>query len=139
MPAFLISPMIKAGLILAFILGVFGSGYLMGKRAADQTARIAELERDSRGLTRERDTARAERDEVRRQAEAATVIAAEAAKSEQAVQAEKDELEGMIREFEKLPRNRSCGFSDDVLKRLRPIYDRAIGAGSASPNPPVRP
>lgn len=139
MPAFLISPMIKAGLILAFILGVFGSGYLMGKRAADQTARIAELERDSRDLTRERDTARAERDEVRRQAEAATAIAAEAAKSEQAVQAEKDELEGMIREFEKLPRNRSCGFSDDVLKRLRPIYDRAIGAGSASPNPPVRP
>lgn len=139
MPAFLISPMVKAGLVLAFILGVFGSGYLMGKRAADQTARIAELERDSRDLKRERDTARAERDEVRRQAEAATAIAAEAAKTEQAVQAEKDELEGMIREFEKLPRNRSCGFSDDVLKRLRPIYDRAIGAGSATPNPPVRP
>lgn len=130
MPAFLISPMVRAGLLLAFILGVFGSGYLLGKRQADQTARIEELERDSRDLTRERDTARAERDEVRRQAEAANAIAAEAARNEQKAQADNDELEKVIKKFaeeRKAGANRVCIPDPDAAKRVREIYDRAFG------------
>ena len=129
-PAFLTSPLFRALLIVAFITGVFGSGYLVGKRMADQSARIAELERDSADLTRQRDTARAERDVVVRQAKAANDIAAAAVKREQAAQSENDELEGMVRGYEKLlseNTDRSCGFSPADVERLQQIYDRALG------------
>lgn len=127
---FLATPWVRAGLILAVVLGIFGSGYLLGKKMADQSARIAELERDSRDLQKERDTARAERDEATRLMKAANDIALAAAERERAAQAEFEELEGMVREFESarnVSGDRSCGFSGDSLKRLLPIYERALG------------
>jgi hypothetical protein len=128
---FLTSPLVKAGLILALIMGVFGSGYLLGKRMADQSARIAELERDTRDLTNERDAARVERDTANRLMKSANDIALQAAEREQAAQAENDELEGMVREYESSLRKeavRGCGFTATDVDRLRAIYERAFGA-----------
>lgn len=128
MPAFLISPLVRAGLLLAFILGVFGTGYLMGKRAADQTALIAKLERDTKDLTTERDAARAQRDEIKRQAEAANAIAAEAAKNEQEATAKNGELDELVRKYEE-ERKASAGVclpDPNAARRLREIYDRTF-------------
>ena len=130
MLTFLASPLFRAALIVVFIGGVFGSGYLLGKRMADQSARIAELERDSRDLKRERDTARAERDEVQRQARAANDIAAIAAKREQEAQAESDELGKIVKQYEeerKASTSRVCVPDPVAAARLREIYQRALG------------
>ncbi len=128
--AFLSSPLFRAGLVLAFVVGVFGFGYLSGKRAADQSARIAELERDTRDLKQERDTARAERDEVRRQAEAANAITADAASREAKAQADSDALARLVQQYEeerKANTNRVCLPDIDAANRLREIHRRALG------------
>lgn len=129
--SFIASPLFKVGAILAVILGIFTSGYLLGNHMADQSARIAELERDSRDLTNQRDTARVERDTANRLMKSANDIALQAAEREQAAQAENDELEGMVREYESSLRkeaDRVCGFTATDLDRLRAIYERAFGA-----------
>lgn len=131
MLSLLATPAIRVGLVVAFVVGLFGTGYLMGKRAADQTARIEELERDARDLKRERDTANAQRDEANRLMKAANDVAKAAAEREQAAQAENDELEGMVREYEtslKKEADRGCGFTAADVERLRAIYERAFGA-----------
>lgn len=129
---FLASPLFRIGLVVAFIVGVFGTGYLLGNTVADQSARIAELERDSRDLTKERDAARAERDNANRLMKAANDIALKAAERERAAQAEFDELEKMVGEYAEAlkvaPVQRSCGFTAADVERLRAIYFRAFGA-----------
>ena len=130
MLTFLSSPLFRAGLIVAFIGFVFGSGYLLGKRMADQTARIAELERDARDLKVDRDIARAQRDEVLRQAVAARDIAAVASKREQEAQAENDVLADMLKKSEearKASDSRVCLPDHGAAERLRDIHDRALG------------
>lgn len=130
MLTFLSSPLFRAGLIVAFIFGVFASGYLLGKRMADQSARIAELERDSRDLKEDRDIARAQRDEVLRQAMATRDIAAAASKREQEAQAENDVLADMLKKSEEArnaEKDRVCLPDHGAAERLREIHDRALG------------
>jgi hypothetical protein len=58
-------------------------------------------------------------------------IALQAAEREQAAQAENDELEGMVREYESSLRkeaDRGCSFNAADVDRLRAIYERAFGA-----------
>ena len=130
--AFLASPAARylaaAVLSLIFVGSVYGYGYLEGKKAADQSARIATLERDAKDLTTERDAARAQRDEIKRQAEAANAIAAEAAKNEQQAAVRNGELDELVRKYE-AERKASAGVclpDHDAARRLREIYDRTF-------------
>lgn len=135
---FLSSASVKVGIILAVIFGIFSSGYLLGKRMSDQTALVEALKRDSADLVKERDALVTERDEVVRLAKAANEIAIQSAVREREVQAEKDELEGMVRDYEShlaKAKDRSCGFTADDVVRLRAIYERAFGALHAGTPP----